>query len=113
MATQKQQVLDLKTELQKVKNAAKEAAWVAKEATEAAKRASYERKVEDTENRLAEEVAGMCRNYCTETWIKALNSAGVPVDSELRKAESIFFLEHIQEAPADLPSTALPFSPPE
>ena len=67
MATQKQQVLDLKIELQKVKNVAKEAAWVAKEATEAAKRASYERKVEDTENRLAEDVVGVCRDYCTET----------------------------------------------
>ena len=55
----------------------------------------------------------MCRDYCTETWIEALNSAGVLVDSELRKAESIFFLEHIQEAPADLPSTALPLLPPE
>ena len=55
----------------------------------------------------------MCRDYCTETWIEALNSAGVLADSELRKAESIFFLEHIQEAPADLPSTALPLLPPE
>ena len=55
----------------------------------------------------------MYRDYCTETWIEALNSAGVLADSELRKAESIFFLEHIQEAPADLPSTALPLLPPE
>ena len=55
----------------------------------------------------------MCRDYCTETWIEALNSAGVLADSELRKAESIFFLEHIQKAPADLPSTALPLPPHE
>ena len=95
LATQKQLVLDLKAELQKVKNAAKEVARVAKETTEAAEKASYERGVEDTENRLAEEVAGVCSDYCTETWIEALNSAGVPTNSELRKAESIFFPKHI------------------
>ena len=59
--------MDLKAELQKVKDATKEATWVAKEATEAAERASYERGVEDTENRLAEEVAGVCRDCYTET----------------------------------------------
>ena len=42
-----------------------------------------------------------------------LNSAGVPADSELRKAESIFFPEHIQEALANLPSTAQPLPPPK
>ena len=57
--------------------------------------ASYERGVEDTENRLANEVAGVCREYCAETWMKEPNSAGVPADSELRKVEKIFFLEHI------------------
>jgi len=113
LATQKQLVMDLKAELQKVKDAAKEATQVAKEATEAAKRAFYEHKVEDTEKRLAEEVAGVCKDYYTETWIEVLNSAGVPADSELRKAESIFLPEHIREAPMDLPSTALPLLPPE
>ena len=95
LATQKQLVMDLKAELQKVKDAAKEAARVAKKATEAVKRASYERGVEDTKNRLAEEVARVCRDYCTESWVEARNRAGVPADSELRKAESIFFPKHI------------------
>ena len=95
LATQKQQVMDLKAELQKVKDAAKEAAWVANEVTEAAEKASYKRGLEDTENRLAEEVAEVCRDYCTETWIKVLNNVEVPADSELRKAGSIFFLEQI------------------
>ena len=67
LATQKQLVMDLKAELQKVKDAAKEAARVAKKATEAVKRASYERGVEDTEIRLAEDMARLCRDYCTET----------------------------------------------
>ena len=69
--------------------------------------------MEDTKNRLAEEVAGVCRDYYIETWMEALNNVGVPADFELRKAESIFFLEHIREAPADLPSTTLPLPPPE
>ena len=67
LAAQKQLVLDLKAELQKVKDAAKEVAWVAKETTEAVERDSYERGVEDTKIRLAEEVARVCRDYCTKT----------------------------------------------
>ena len=67
MATQKQLVLDLKAKLQKVKDASKEAARVAKETTEAVERASYECGVEDTKIRLAEEVVGVCRDYCTVT----------------------------------------------
>ena len=86
---------------------------MAKETTKAVERASYERKVEDTEISLAEEVARVCRDYCTETWIEALNNAGVLANSKLRKAESIFFPEHIQGAPADLPSTAQPLPPPK
>ena len=113
LATQKQLVLDLKAELQKVKDAAIVATRVAKETIEAAERAFYERGVEDIEIRLVKEVAGVFRDYCTETWIKALNSAGVPIDSKLRKAECIIFPEHIREAPKDLPSIALPLAPPE
>ena len=59
--------MNFNAELQNVKDAAKEATRVAKEAIEAAERASYECGVEDTENRLAEEVARVCRDYCTET----------------------------------------------
>ena len=40
---------------------------MAKETTEAVERVSYERGVEDTENRLAENVVGVCKDYCTET----------------------------------------------
>ena len=113
LATQKQLVMDLKAELQKVKVEAKEAARVTKEATTVVEIASYERGVEDTENRLAKEVVGVCREYCDETWMEALNSAGVPTNSELRKAKKIFFLKHIREIPADLSPTALPLPPPE
>ena len=50
-------------ELQKTKDAAR----VAKEATEAAVKASYEHGVLDMEARLSEEVAIVCKDYCTES----------------------------------------------
>ena len=59
LATEKQMVSDLKAELSK----AKEAARLAREAVEAAVVTSYERGVADTEARLTEEVATVCRDY--------------------------------------------------
>ena len=76
---------------------------MAREASEAAKTTSYERGVHETETWLAKEVAGVCKDYYTETWAKALNQGGVLADSELRRAENIFFLEDIQEVPVTLP----------
>ena len=69
LATQRQLVLDLKAELQK----SKEAAWVAREVSKAAKTASYERGVKETEIRLADELAEVCRDYCKEVWAEVLN----------------------------------------
>ena len=40
---------------------------MAREAAEAVVVASYKRGVKDTEARLTEEVAVVCRNYCTES----------------------------------------------
>ena len=56
-------VSNLKAELQK----AKEAAQVTREAAKVVEEAAYEHGVEETEIRLAEEVAGVCRDYCTKT----------------------------------------------
>ena len=56
-------VSDLKAELQKAKKAAR----VTREAAKVAEEAAYEHGVEETEIRLADEVAGVCRDYCTET----------------------------------------------
>ena len=93
---------------------AKDAAWVARETSKAAKIASYERGVLKTEARLVEEVAGMCRDYCVETWTEALNQVGVPADSELRRVENIFLSEDIREVPAMLPPlVAEPIPPPK
>ena len=85
---------------------------MAGEAAEAAETASYESGVLDTETRLAEEVAGVCRDYCTEVWAEAFNQARVPATSELRSAENIFFPEDIREVPAMLPPLAVLTPPP-
>ena len=110
LATEKATVLSLKAELQKAKKAAK----MAREAVKATEEAAYEYGMEEAEKRLAEDVAEVCRDYCTESWVEALNRTGVPAESELRKAESVFFPKHIREAPADLPPTiTLSLPPPE
>ena len=48
---------------------------------------------------MAEEVATVCREYVTLSWGVALDRAAVPADSDLRKAENIFFPEDIREIP--------------
>ena len=73
-------VLDLKTQLQQTKDAAR----VAREAAEAVVKVSYERGVCDTEARLTEEVVVVCKDYCTKSWGVAMDRAGVLVDYEFR-----------------------------
>ena len=87
LATEKQKVLDLKAKLQKLKDVAR----VAREAAEAAVNASYECEVADTKAQLLEEVAMVCRDYSTKSWGVAMDRARVLTDSELRRAENIFF----------------------
>ena len=55
--------MELKADLQK----AKEAAHLAKKATEAEKQASYLLGVEETQVKLTEELAEVCRDYCNVT----------------------------------------------
>ena len=76
---------------------------MAREASEAEETTSNECGVLEMETRLAEEVAGVCRDYCAETWAEALNRAQVPVDFELRSAKNIFFPEDIREVSMTLP----------
>ena len=49
---------------------------------EAAKQASYLLSIEETEIRLAKELAKVCRVYCKVSWEEAFNLTGVPADSE-------------------------------
>ena len=107
LMTEKQMVSDLKAQLQQ----AKEAACLAREVAEAVVAASYERGVKDTEARLTEEVAVVCRDYVTESWGVAMDQAAVPTDSELGRIENIFFPEDIREIPGSNPPEELPSAP--
>ena len=51
---------------------------------EAKNQASYLLGVEETQARLIEKLAKVCKDYCNITWDEALNVAGVPVDSAWR-----------------------------
>ena len=69
---------------------------MAKEAAKAVEAAAYERGVVEMEARLTVEVTVVCRDYCAETYYKALDRAGVPTDSDLRKANKVYYLEDIR-----------------
>ena len=92
LETEKQMVAGLREELRKVR----EAAQLQKEAAEAEKQASYALGVEETQSRLTEEFASVARDYCDVTWEKALDAAGVPADSSLRRPESVYYDPDIQ-----------------
>ena len=96
---------ELREELRK----AREAAQLLKEAVEAEKQASYALGVQETQSRLTEEFFSVARDYCDITWEKALDAAGVPADSSLRRPESIYYDPDIQALPG---SDSLPLEQP-
>ena len=53
--------------------------------------------MEETQARLTEEFSAVCKDYCDISWGKALDVAGVPVDSGLRRPESIYYDPEIHE----------------
>ena len=77
---------------------------MAKEAIEAEKQVSYTLGMEETQARLTEELAKVCRDYCMVTWAEALNLARVPVDSEWRQLGNAYYHPEIREIPGALPS---------
>ena len=93
LATEKQIVTELREELRK----ARKAAQLLKEATEAEKQAAYALGVQETQSRLTEEFSAVARDYCDITSGKALDAAGIPVDSSLRRPESIYYDSDIRE----------------
>ena len=93
LATEKQLVTELREELRK----AREVAQLLKEAAEAKKQVGYTLGMEETQVRLTEEFSTVCRNYCDISWGKALDVAGVPMDSSLRRSESIYYNPKIHE----------------
>ena len=81
---------------------------MARDATEAAVKVAYEHGVMDTEKQLTEEIAVVCRDYCTKSWGVAMDRSRVPIDSQLRRAENFFFPKYIREIlESNLPSKQL------
>lgn len=104
LATTKQQVLELSADLEKAKVATR----MVEKATEVSKQASYELGVQETEVRLTNELAEVCKDYCKEVGLEALNCARVPATLEWTEARNIYYPLNIREVPAELPpSTAL------
>ena len=93
------------TELREELRKAREAVQLVKEVAEAEKQAAYTLGVEETQARLTEEFSVVCRDYCDISWGKALNVAGVPVDSDLRRPESIYYDLEIRELSGLTPPT--------
>ena len=100
LAISRQLVMELKANLQK----AKEATQLAKQAAEAEKQASYLLVIEKVQARLTEELAEVCKDYCNVTWDKALNVAGVPIDSAWRQPGSIYYHPDIHKVPGAISS---------
>ena len=85
---------------------------MAQEVAKATEATTYERGVLETEARLTTEVTVVCKDYCAETYYQALDRVGVPADSDLRRADQVYYPEDIKEDPTALPPpTALPFPP--
>ena len=95
LATEKQMVTDLREELRN----AREATQLLKEATEAEKQAAYALGVQETQSKLTEEFSTVARDYCDITWVEALDAAGIPADSSLRRPESIYYDSDIRKLP--------------
>ena len=55
--------------------------------------------MEKTQARLTEELFAVCKEYCSISWGKALDVAGVPEGSDLRRPESIYYDPKIRELP--------------
>ena len=102
LATEKQMVTELREELRK----AREGAKLLKEATEAEKQAAYTLRMKETQARLTEEFSAIVRDYCDISWNKALDAAGIPTNSSLRRPKSIYYDSDIHEL--SYPSSSLP-----
>ena len=101
-------VLDLQSKLQKPEEALKSAQEVAA----VAETSAYERGVLETETRLTAEVTAVCREYCAETYNQALDQAGIPADSNLRRVDQVYYPEDLREnITAPPPPAILPLPP--
>ena len=61
------------------------------------------------ETRLTAEVTAICREYCAETYNQALDRAGIPTDSDLRRVDQVYYPKDLREnTTVPPPPTALP-----
>ena len=56
--------------------------------------------MEETQARLIEELTTVCRDYCDISWGKALDATRVPVGSNLKRPESIYYDPEIRKLPS-------------
>ncbi|XP_023873577.1 uncharacterized protein LOC111986186 [Quercus suber] len=102
LATKKELVKGLQAELQKAKETARLAekdAQLAKEVVKTERKAAYKLGVEETQVSLTEQFAMVCREYYDITWGKALDAAGISVESDLRQPGSTYYDPNIRELP--------------
>ena len=85
------------TELREELYKAREAAQLLKKAAEAEKQAAYILGVQETQGRFTKEFSTVTRDYCDISWGKALDVAGVPANSSLRRPDSIYYDPDIRE----------------
>ena len=85
---------------------------MAQEAATAVETSAYEGGVLETEARITAEVTTVCGEYCAETYNQALDWAGTPADSDMRRVDQVYYPEDLREnTTAPLPLTALPLPP--
>ena len=85
---------------------------MAQEAAKAALTSAYECGVLEMEARLTAEVTVVCKEYCAETYNQALDRAGIPADSDLRRVDQVYYPEDLREnTTAPPPPAALPLPP--
>ena len=101
MGTARQQVLELNVDLEKAKAPAR----MAEEVVKASRLASYKQGVQETKVQLVDELAEVCKDYCKEVWLEALNLVGFFTTSEWREVRKLYYPYDICEVPADLPSS--------
>ena len=69
--------------------------------------------MQETETRLTAEVTAVCREYCAKTYSQALDRAGIPANSNLRKTDQVYYPEDLRENPTPPPPPAtIPLPPP-
>ena len=64
--------------------------------------------------RLTAERTVVCKEYCAKTYNQALDRAGIPTDSDLRRMDQVYYPKDLRENTTATPHpTTLPFPPPE